>query len=244
MSLWNNSLESLTFEQLDEFLRAKLPEGNRLDYKLDMPGDLAKIIAAFANTLGGLIVFGVEEDTKKNEPICPPNPVTGKGMPKGRRLREQVVQIARDAIYPPVSVRFSPVIENKHLPGKDCVLLAIRVDESRDAPHAVEKRREVNVYERTDNTTTPYRLAEIDRISELLRRRQKIEDERERLLQSEIDRARSLLTNDLPLRWAAVIPCFPWRTLCLPSVCYEHHSGLLPAGLSTCVFRLFQQAGC
>jgi hypothetical protein len=220
MSLWSLPLEALTFEQLDEFLAARLPEGSRLDYKLDVPNDLAKVIAAFANTLGGLIVLGVEEDTKTTQPVWPPDPAAGKGMPMKRGLREQITQIARDAIYPPVNVRISPVIENKYLPGK--ALLAVRVDESREAPHAVEKGREVYVYERDGSTTPPYRLAEVDRIAYLLQRRRSIEDDREHMLDAEIDRARGLLEGGhCPLRWASVIPVYPWRSLCQPALCHQ-----------------------
>jgi hypothetical protein len=227
MSLWNLPLESLTFEQLDGFLQLKLPEGARLDYKLEVPNDLAKIIAAFANTLGGLIVLGVAEDGPTTEPLWPPDPATGRGMPINRGLRERVVQIARDAIYPPVSVRLSPLIENTHLPGNG--LLAVRVDESRDAPHAVERRREVYVYERVDTTTPPYRLADIDRIAAMLDRRRKIEDDRDRLLQAELTRATELLTKNYPLRWVALTPYFPWRTLYPRSLCYQAHAQLFPS---------------
>jgi predicted HTH transcriptional regulator len=205
--MWHLPIESLTFEDLDEFLDLKLPEGNRLDYKVEMPNDLAKIIAAFANTLGGLIVLGVEEDAKTTEPVWPPSSGAGKGMPNVRGLREKVNQIARDAIYPPVAVRTSPVILNKHLPGT--ALLVVRVDESKDAPHAVEKRREVYIYERVDNVSLPYRFAEIDRIAYLLDRRRKIEEDRENMLQQEIDQAHELLGNSYPLRWASVVPYFP-----------------------------------
>jgi len=40
-------------------------------------------------------------------------------------------------------------MENGRLPGHQ--IAVVRVDESREAPHAVEKNRKVYVYERTDN---------------------------------------------------------------------------------------------
>jgi hypothetical protein len=41
--------------------RSTMPEGARLDYKgIALPRDLEKPLAAFANTLGGLIFLGVE----------------------------------------------------------------------------------------------------------------------------------------------------------------------------------------
>jgi hypothetical protein len=223
--MWGLQLESLTFEQLDDFLSTKLPEGNRLDYKVDVPKDLPKIIAAFANTLGGLIVFGVEEEGNTTQPVWPPPP-SGNGMECKRGLREQVLQIARDNIYPPVSIRISPVIENKHLAGK--VLLVVRVDESRDAPHAVEKKREVYVYERDGSTSSPYRLAEVDRIAALLHRRRDVEADRERMLTAEIERGRRFLNSPPQLRWAAVVPVYPWKAVVPARVCYRLHQ-FLPA---------------
>jgi hypothetical protein len=45
------------------FCQTKQAEGARLDYKgTAFPKDLAKIIAAFSNTLGGLILLGVDAD--------------------------------------------------------------------------------------------------------------------------------------------------------------------------------------
>ena len=58
--LWQKPVSELTFADVDEFLKARRPEGSRLDYKLHFPNDLAKTIAAFANTLGGIILPGVE----------------------------------------------------------------------------------------------------------------------------------------------------------------------------------------
>jgi hypothetical protein len=63
------------------------PEGARLDYKgIAFPKDLSKTIAAFANTLGGLIILGVDADKKTNTPIWPPV----AGMPMEAGLSERV----------------------------------------------------------------------------------------------------------------------------------------------------------
>lgn len=220
MSLWDLPLETLTFEQLDAFLNARLPEGVRLDYKVDVPNDLDKIIAAFANTLGGIIVLGVDEDARA-QPVWPPDAAAGKGMPETRGLPEKVTQIARDAIYPPVSIRLSPVIPNKHLPGENCVLLVIRVDDSRDV-HAIDKRRKVYIYERDGSTSKPYGLADIDHLARMLERRRDIEQDREQMLRVEIERASSFMPGP-PLRWAAVVPHYPWRKLYSNPFCYDFH---------------------
>ena len=81
-------------------LSAKYREGTRYDYKLGFPSKLEKTIAAFANTLGGLILLGIDSDKTTNTPIWPA--VTGLLSRAG--LEEQVYQKATEAIYPPVRV--------------------------------------------------------------------------------------------------------------------------------------------
>src|SRR5262249_9472701 len=68
---------------------------------------------------------------------------------------------------------------------------------------------------------------DVDHIAYLLRRRKSIEEERERMLETEIGRAPDVLPTGLPLRWASVIPLYPWRHLCLPSLCYALHHDLM-----------------
>ena len=60
MSLWSQPISQITFADLDAFCRTMQPEGTRLDYKgVEFPRRLDKSIAAFANTLGGLINLAV-----------------------------------------------------------------------------------------------------------------------------------------------------------------------------------------
>src|SRR5437667_12250733 len=87
MSLWLKSVSEITFDDVDAFCRLGIPEDTRLDYKVDIaepapakgahPAGLEKLIAAFANTLGGDIILGVDADKRENKPIWPPQ---GKGM--------------------------------------------------------------------------------------------------------------------------------------------------------------------
>jgi len=233
MSLWYKQPESITYRDIETFCIQRLPEGVRLDYKLEIPNDLAKVIAAFANTLGGLIVLGVEADKTTNTPTWP----STKGMRKGPGIEERITAICRDNIYPPVRPQISPIIDNPHAAGT--ALAVLRVDESLEAPHAVNGL----IYERTGSQGTPYQLSNIDRISHLLGRRGRIEEQRIELISNELKRAvrqlveirRVLAANaglnptspetkhprGLPVRWASVIPVYPWRDLCTPQVCHD-----------------------
>src|SRR5687768_3362182 len=99
MSLWTKPIADITFDDIDAFCKTMQPEGARLDYKgISFPSDLAKTLAAFANTLGGLVLLGVDADKTTNQPIWP----AIAGMPTQPGLQERAYQIAQEAIYPPV----------------------------------------------------------------------------------------------------------------------------------------------
>jgi hypothetical protein len=236
MSLWYKNPELVTYEDIAAFCTQQIPEGIRLDYKLDIPGDLGKVVAAFANTLGGLIILGIEGDKTTNTPIWP----SAKGMKKSPGIEERITAICRDSIYPPVRPQISQVIDNPHL--AETVLVVLRIDESPDAPHAVKGL----IYERTGSQGTPYQLCHIDRISQLLARRGRIEEKRLDMMTNELKRATRQLAEmrrvlganaglnptsieskyprGLPLRWASVIPLYPWRDLCEPMLCHQSMS--------------------
>ena len=90
----------------------------------------------------------------------------------------------------------------------------VRVDESPEAPHAIEHG--TRIYVRTEDVNSKFDLAEIGRLEHLLNRRKKIEDDRHELLATALKRARTLLREQdpHPVLWAAVMPLYPWRELC------------------------------
>jgi len=218
MSLWYKQIDQITFQDFEDFCLLRHKEGTRLDYKRTIPNELQNLVTAFANTLGGLILLGVDSDRSTNEPIWPP-----VGMPTERGIEERINQICQDNIYPPVRPQISRLLDNPHVQGT--VVAVIRVDESPEAPHAVDQSR--RIYERTGNLNSPYDLADIDRIQHLLIRRQKIEEQREANLASCFRRAElyfSYSRGTFPTRWVSVTPLFPWRDLCAPQACRDFHS--------------------
>ena len=153
-------------------------------------------------------------------------------MPTEPGLSERVIQIAQDSIYPPVRVAVSNVIPNDLLPGH--VLLVIRVNESREAPHAIEKNRKVYVYERTDNKNEPYELADMDRIQYMLVRRQRLIDQRESELRENLARGQRVMHPSIcPIRWISISPVYPWHNVHDQYDCkgfHEQHPLVLFAG--------------
>lgn len=235
MSLWNKLVKAIGFQDVDDFLQTKQPEGLQLDYKSEIPNDLAKIVAAFANTTGGIIILGVQDDSKTTQPIWPP-PAGSRGMPDTREVEAQIIQTCRDNIQPPIFPLVSNRIENQHLAGM--VIYVVRVDASREAPHATDGGR--RIYERTVNVSKPIDFASLDRIEHLLNRRRVLESHREELITEDVRRgfrqmaqarknwahqagiaevAPDWLPRDLPVRWFSLTPYYPWRDICEPDQC-------------------------
>lgn len=99
-----------------------------------------------ANTLGGIILLGVEEDDE-NRPILP---LKGIGFQRG--LSERVINIVLTNITPPV------IPEVAVCPNKKEALVVIRVPQSHQTPHAISDNTQV--YLRTGNRNNPEALDE------------------------------------------------------------------------------------
>ena len=115
MSLWHKPVELVTFDDIEAFCQLGYTEGPRLDYKAEIPNKLHKVVAAFANSLGGLIVLGIEADKATNKPAWPP-----RGMKKAPGIEERITAICRDNIYPPVCPKSAPSFRTPTMPGRPC----------------------------------------------------------------------------------------------------------------------------
>jgi hypothetical protein len=186
-------IDNLTWTDVNNFCQARPREGLILDYKLDFPRRLDKAIASFANTYGGHVLIGVDE-TATGEPVLPI-----VGIPLQEGLRERVVAIALDAIYPPVYPEVRVVeFRSADAAAPDRAVIVIRVHES-DAAHAVDGGR--SVYLRADNISDQFtRQATIEEMEWLLNKRKKPLDLKERLLRDAQRRA----ANYLPTYRAAM----------------------------------------
>jgi hypothetical protein len=185
--------DSLTFQDVNNFCQARPREGLVLDYKSDFPRRLDKTIASFANTYGGHILIGVDE-TATGEPVLPI-----AGVPLEAGLRERVVAVGLDAIYPPVYPEVRVVeFQSSGAAIPDRAVVVIRVHESDASAHAVDGGR--SVYLRVDNISDQFtRQATTEEIEWLLNKRKKSLDLKERLLRE----ARRRAANYLPVHRAA-----------------------------------------
>lgn len=168
--LYQKAIDKIDWNDVETFCQERIAEGTYLDYKQGFPNDLERIIAAMANTLGGLILIGVEED-KESKPVLPL-----KGVPFERGLSERVMNIILTNITPPV---FPEIQVCPDPTGKNAIVV-IRVHESDETPHAIMKN--TRVYLRTGNRNNPEELAAIDDIGWLTDRRERSVDLRTALI--------------------------------------------------------------
>ena len=185
--IYSKSGETLNWEDIKGFCQKRSPENTILEYKEDYPSHLEKVIAAMANTFGGVILIGIQEDDE-GKPILPL-----KGIPFGRGHEERVTNIVLDNITPPVLPETIPIRDA----SGDRVIIVIRVPQSDQAPHAVVDN--TRVYVRTGVRNNPETLATIERIGWLQDQRRKSVDLRDWLYDRTDQRVEFYLSQGLGL---------------------------------------------
>ena len=225
--MFTKPIDEITFEDVESFCK-EWPEGVRVEYKSEITVNrhIPKIVSSFANTYGGVFLIGVEADQTKNEVIFPI-----QGIPKRNGIEEQIQQSALTGIYPGVI----PEIKLVDVPNSNNLVVVVRVDESIQAPHAIEGSTEA--YIRTGSITQPYKLSDLDRISHMFKRREDSQVIARQILNQIEARARRVepshvtienvvhpLTN-IPILTVIACPVFLYRPLISVSNIYESHRG-------------------
>jgi hypothetical protein len=207
--MFNLPVEEITYDRVRDFCLEQREEGLDLDYKADWPNDLARIMCGMANVQGGMILIGVEEEGDTRRPDCPPIGVPGTEDV----LHQRAVQIALDAIYPPVfpDVKICPLAND---PGRAVVV--IRLSASR-LLHATDRRR--RVYVRVADQGRGYELADLAQLEWLYKERGKSIELREFIIDRALrraERAKSLFPRrpdeqppNLPTLTVYTVPVFP-----------------------------------
>ena len=203
----------ITFSDIEEFCR-EFGEGVRVEYKRDIQ-HITKIVSSFANTSGGIFIIGAETDST-NQVIFPI-----QGIPKRGGIEEQIQQSALTGINPAVT----PEVIICDVPNTNNVVVIVRVDESPQAPHAIQNS--TRVYIRTGSITQPYELAEINRIEYMLKRRERSQEITQQILKriekriessAEIDHSdpdtnSPYLDTNLPNLTVIAHPVFPYHPI-------------------------------
>lgn len=120
-----------TLDDMEKLIKGKIKESLTLDYKVKLVNnnEIAKDISAFANTLGGIIVYGISE--KNNLPVSI-NWIEGKG------IRERIENVLNSHIQPKIEEYEIYSIENPRDPSK--AIFAVYVPKSLIAPHMANYR--------------------------------------------------------------------------------------------------------
>lgn len=136
-----------TFSLIEQAIAEGVEERADLDWKSALPltastkegreaqaMELAKDIAAMANSGGGMIVYGVKEKGGGSSAAGEIKPVG----PIGEDVLKTIRQVANNRIYPPVTtLRLIPVAPSEH---PENGLLAALVTPSLDTPHLVHPK--------------------------------------------------------------------------------------------------------
>lgn len=191
----------------------RFDEGIRVEYKSTFDDNvrraLPKVVSSFANSLGGVLIVGV--NTRDG---VPQNPIEGFVAP-AEEFALTVENICLQGINPPVFPRTTVV--DSDVP--DHKFIVVEVDESWEAPHAIENSK--RVYVRTGAAGNPYDLAEVDLIIELVRRRSEPTALRERMLQKARKRAATAVDYMSIHAEASISPLYPRRSLCTRDTAWD-----------------------
>ena len=212
---WSNKLnnapiESIEIDDIIGFCEIRREEGIDLDYKGNWPSDLEKVICSFANTQGGIVLIGVDEEEKTRRPKLPIDGIEGEPS----TIYQRIMNIASDGIYPPIS----PEIRVCKLPNpKNKYVVLIRILPSR-LMHSTDRRR--RIYIRVADNSRGYDLASVSDLEWLWERKRLLEEKRNEIYLSAIGHSGSNAIpwnsveqeqhwDEVPKLHISVIPSFP-----------------------------------
>lgn len=197
--MFTKSIDEITFEDVQSFCK-KWAEGVRVEYKSEITRSIPKIVSSFANTHGGIFLIGVVADQKNNRVTSIP------GIPQQNGIEEKIQQSALTGIYPGVM----PEIKLVDVPNTGNVVVIVRVDESVQAPHAIQKS--TKTYIRVGSITQPYELADMDQIKYMFRRREDAQERTGHILNRIKERTQRLnCGHGVPSITVITKPIFPFR---------------------------------
>lgn len=205
------STPDIEYDDVVEFLKQGKPENFVLDYKLqisDKKSRLAKTIASMANTYGGTILIGVNED--QEVPIAP---FEGYPCNANYNIRQTIDNLIVEHIKTPVFVELKECID----PTGTYAFCVVRVPLSPLAPHSVGENNAY--YIRTGQRTRQEDLATPDKIIWLRDHRLKSVEMRDRLVGEAFERfdelhylsydASGIARENLPSRTLCFVPLYP-----------------------------------
>jgi schlafen family protein len=221
-------LSAVMTEDIRQFA-LKFPEGLRVEYKGALTDTVRRkvpaIISSFANSYGGILIIGI--NTEQGVPV---EPIEGYDTPDREELSLTVQNLCIENINPPIFPRTRQIPSD--VAGK--AFLVVEVDESPEAPHAIENSR--SVYIRTGDSQRPYDIGDIQTVERLLTRRKGIAVRKDELTAEAETLARRYVDLDAhPMLTVVVSTVYPSAPLTEREVAYAFLSGV--GGFRDKVFR-------
>lgn len=158
MQPFNKPIHELALADIQTLIENGVPEGRTLDYKRDLygGGDAEKKeclcdVSAFANTVGGHLIIGVDEEDRIPKCITP---VEIKDVDTEQQRFENLL---RTAVDPPIrGVEFQAIDA-----GGGKYILVIEIPRSLSRPHAVNHKGHWRFYGRNSIGKYPYEVDDV-----------------------------------------------------------------------------------
>lgn len=148
--IFNKDLDDISEADLDALIENGVRESRRLDYKRELPGrnDAAKKefladISSFANSDGGDLVYGIDEQREDGQPTGLPVLVGLEEKSLGAEIL-RLEGLATDGIDPRI-----PGLRSREIPCRAGRVLVFRVPKSPLRPHMVSFQKSSRFFSRT-----------------------------------------------------------------------------------------------
>lgn len=202
------TLDALTPAHIRSLVEARLQEDFDLDFKRDLYGrsdddkrKLATDVAAMANSAGGVIILGVEEDDHAQAVKAP-------GVAVSDTEISRIYQVVASQVAPHSQLDvISMIEETPNEKGESTGFLVIAVPRSPAAPHAVPVNNGLR-YPRRNGTTTRY-LTEPEVATAYRDRLALLQDQQNRAVQIEQEAIDRLDTSETPWIVVSLVPDLP-----------------------------------
>ncbi len=164
MSFYSTPVKQLTALQLDELVTTRAQENLQLEFKREQADrdEHLKKVSSFANTMGGRIVYGIEQDQESRA-------LRLSGIDRNDQFEAQLTSWCAHYLQDPLIPEVSPAIS---LAGTSKVVYVVDVSESELAPHFIGGRK--GCYIRTNEGSRRFepKLADQGELRALLNRRE------------------------------------------------------------------------
>jgi len=241
-TLLTKPIGEITYVDVTSILNSpdEFAEGYFLEYKsvkdVVDPKDVGKAASAFANTFGGTLILGVDENHETGRPL------SVSGIPQVREQENRILNILTSNVFPPLVP--TPEVRAIEFPDDPKrAVVVIRIWQSNATPHAAyDKNGNQHFYVRERSQSQPANPrnwevpASREKLEWLFARRRKSEDLRDSIVKKALDRLKlyyergnfpSFVGQQRPhgqgLFW--VVPLYPEEPLVTVQRLYEQCVG-------------------